>query len=119
MTGWVVGHHPRIQVNFDTNAGVVGVEYVVDTGFEGALTLPVSAARAMGLSRAHQLTATLADGSQVAVDVYRATIEWNGNNIRVAVLGMGGRPLLGNALLEGSDLFIHYKDGGEVRIEPF
>lgn len=119
MIGRVFGHHPRIDLNFQTAGGVIGIEFVVDTGFEGALTLPEDAARAMGLSYAHQLSAILADGSHSDVQVYRATIESSGRIVRVAVLAMGGRPLLGSALLEGHDLFIRYEDGGSVSIEPF
>src|SRR5688572_27031686 len=120
MTGKVVGHHPRIAVRFRLNSGaVIEVEHVIDTGFEGALTLQEDAVLAMGLPLEHQIPATLADGSHILVDVYRAKIDWHNRIVEVAVLAMGERPLLGSALLESSFLSIRYEEGGEVQIDEF
>jgi clan AA aspartic protease len=120
MTGRVVGSQPRFGVVFRLpHQPDLEIEFVVDTGFEGGLTLPPAAVVAMGLPFYQRIPANLADDSTRMVDVYRATIVWNGYPLQVAVLAMGQRPLLGTALLDGHDLAIHFEDAGEVLLTPF
>jgi clan AA aspartic protease len=103
--GTVVGLQPRLGVTFGfANRPDLQIEFVLDTGFEGALTLPPSAVAALGLPPYTQLAAKLADGSSVSVDVHTADIVWDGQVIQIAVLAMSGQPLLGTALLSGFSL---------------
>ena len=60
--------------------------------------------------------AGLADGSQVIVAVYLATITWEGVERNVEALAMGKRPLLGTSLLDGFKLEAEFNDGGLVRV---
>lgn len=101
-----VPHQPGLQI-----------EFVVDTGFEGALTLPPAAITALGLPYLTQLNANLADNSRVSADVYLATIVWDGVEQDVAVLAMGQRPLVGTALLDGFNLNADFTDGGPVTLQ--
>lgn len=50
-------------------------------------------------------------------DVYRATIDWDGALVDVAVLAIGDRPLLGTALLDGFNLNIEFSARGVVLIQ--
>jgi clan AA aspartic protease len=100
------------------NPPAIRIEFVLDTGFEGDLTLPPAAVAALALPFRQDIIARLADGSPVRVDVYRATIVWDGADRNVTVLALGGRPLLGTALLDGSETCIQFADGGLVRIDP-
>ena len=102
----------RLPENLD-----IEIECVVDTGFEGFLTLPSSAIAEIGLPYLAQINANLADNSKVATNVYLATILWNGVEKDVAVLGMGRRPLIGTALLEDCHLSIDFCDGGTVLVD--
>jgi clan AA aspartic protease len=95
------------------------VEFVVDTGFEGALTLPRQVIADLQLSFLTDLKAHLADGSQIQTDVYLARVEWAGEEKEIAVLELEGQPLLGTALLQGCDIAIHFDEGGLVSITPF
>ena len=95
----------------------IEIECVVDTGFEGALTLPPAAIAALRLPYLTDLAANLADDSSIRTAVYVATIVWNGAEASVAVLAMGRRPLIGTALLEGQHLGIDFADGGAVTID--
>jgi predicted aspartyl protease len=52
-------------------------------------------------------------------DVHRATIDWDGAVLDVAVLALGDRPLLGTALLDGYHLSVDFVAGGDVRIQSF
>jgi clan AA aspartic protease len=113
--GTVVGLQPRIEVIFRLpNRPDLKIEFVLDTGFEGGLTLTPSAVAALGLPPYSQLSAKLADGSNVTVDVHTADIIWDGQVIQVAVLAMSGRPLLGTALLSGFNLNVDFVDGGTL-----
>lgn len=96
----------------------VVIEFVIDTGFEGALTLPPAAVAAMGLPYLIDIDANLADDTRAQVAVHQGTIVWNGAELSVAVLALGRRPLLGTALLADQRLTADFVDGGDVRIEP-
>ncbi|HLK60579.1 MAG TPA: hypothetical protein VKU00_28715 [Chthonomonadaceae bacterium] len=95
------------------------IEFVVDTGFAGFLTLPHAAVLAMGLSYQHHTPAGLADDSQVQIPVYEAIVVWEGVERAVRVLAMGKRPLLGTALMDDRELRVLFRGGGPVTIgEP-
>src|SRR4029077_1078095 len=101
IQGHVVGLQARVGVTFHlSNRPDLEIEFAVDTGFEGALTLPADAVAALGLPFHGQVAAHLADNSSARVDVHQAVIVWDGRAIAVAVLAMGRRPLLGTALLD-------------------
>jgi len=94
------------------------MEFVIDTGFEGALTMPPEAVAALGLPFYQEMIANLADNSNIRVDVFRASILWNEEMQSVAVLATGNRPLLGTSLLVGYEVNIPFADGRTVTIEP-
>ena len=60
---------------------------------------------------------TLADGSVIAVDVYEATVLWDGQARTVRVHSADGDSLVGMALLYGYRLIIDAVNGGQVIIE--
>ncbi len=96
----------------------LAIECVVDTGFAGALTLPTDAITALGLPFFQEIDANLADDSDVKTAVHIATVVWDGQNVEIAVLAMGRRPLLGTALLDGKQLCADFTEDGGVSIEP-
>lgn len=95
----------------------MAIEFVLDTGFEGALTMPPTAVTALGLPYFERIPSRLADGTRRETEVYTATIVWDGVELEVAVLAMGHTPLLGTALLDGKRLCADFKEGGKIRIE--
>jgi clan AA aspartic protease len=118
IQGTVVGLQARINLLICLPGQAdVAVDCVVDTGFEGFLTLPLATIAELSLSYAGRIDANLADGSNVSTDVYWATIRWRGVEREIAVLGMGHRPLIGTALLEDSHLSIDFCDGGTVLVD--
>jgi len=96
----------------------VTIEFVVDTGFVGYLTLPAAAAAALNLPFVRRIAANLADDSTIHVSVHAATIVWNGEALEVAVLATGKRPLLGTLLLAGCELNVRFEDLGRVSVLP-
>jgi clan AA aspartic protease len=103
----------------DANGQSHDVEVVIDTGFNGFLTLPPALIAALGLPWLCRQQGQLADGSVLAIDVHVATVDWNGQPRRVEVEAVDAKPLLGTALMEGSELRIQVVPGGSVTIvEP-
>lgn len=94
----------------------VTVEFVVDTGFASALTLPPNAIAALRLPFVQRTSASLADNQSVRADVHRAVVLWRDQETDVAVLALGERPLLGTALLNGTELTIQFAEGGAVTV---
>lgn len=120
MKGHVLGQQPCIEVTLILpNGQQIVIEFVIDTGYEGGLTLPAKVVAALNLPFYQRVSANLADDSSRMVDVHRTTILWQGQTLNAAVLAMGQRPLLGTSLLDGNDLSIHFEDGGPVSVIAF
>jgi clan AA aspartic protease len=92
------------------------VDAIIDTGFNGFLTLPPAMIAALGLPWLCRQEGQLADGSVQPFDVYVATVEWNRQPRSVEVEAADAQPLLGTALLRGSELRILVLPGGLVSI---
>jgi clan AA aspartic protease len=117
MLGRVSRLHALVPVTFRLpDQPDLAIEFVVDTGYTGSLTLPLEAIQALGLPFEFDLPANLADDSEVLVPVYSATILWQGIEQTVRVLAMGKRPLLGTVLLDGHELQAHFEEQGVVAI---
>lgn len=118
MNGHVSGLHALINVALRI-AGLpdVEIEFVIDTGFAGFLTLPPAAVNALQLPYVRRLVANLADGSAIQTDVYAARIVWEGEEIEVEVLATGRQPLLGTLMLQNHNLDVDFVNGGTVRVD--
>ncbi len=93
------------------------VEAVIDTGFDGELTLQQTTIRHLGYPYSGSAGGTLADGSEVQFDYYEGRVFWHGFERPVAVIGAEGQPLVGMGLLGGSRLTLDAEPGGEVLVE--
>ena len=119
MTGYVQFGHAFLEVSILRNSGAaVPVEFVIDTGFTTALTLPSADVAALGLPLLKETVAYLADESAILTKVYVAVILWHGQPRRVEVIATGERPLLGLALLKDNDLHVNFTENGVVTITP-
>jgi clan AA aspartic protease len=118
MTGMVNADlEPRVLLTVRAaNGQPHGVEAVIDTGFNGFLTLPPALIAALGLHWLCRQQGELADGSVIAFDVYVATVDWDGQPRSVEVEAADAQPLLGMALLKGSEMRIQVLSGGPVTI---
>ena len=90
---------------------------VIDTGYNGYLTLPSNQISAIQLPFAGHRRGTLADDSTVVLNVYLATVLWHGAQREVLVAQAGGAPLVGMAMLRGSRLSMDVVDEGELLID--
>ncbi len=92
------------------------IEAVIDTGFNGFLTLPPPLVAELGLPFASKGLATLAGGSEAAFDVHDATVLWEGQPRYVESGAVEPEALVGMSMLEGHDLRITVGDGRPVAI---
>ena len=93
------------------------VEAVIDNGFTGFLSLPLSIINTLGLSWYFRDVGTLGDGSEVIFDMYKATVIWDGKNRVIDVATSEAEPLIGMSLLYGFNLQIEVIESGIVTIE--
>ena len=94
------------------------IDTVIDTGFNGFLTLPASLIQELGLVWRRRGRAMLADGSDSLFDIYETTVVWNGRSKRVSVDEVDCDPLIGMSLLQGCELTVEVVDGGRVVVRP-
>ena len=94
------------------------IEAVVDTGFNGFLTLPTVLVSELGLPFISIGRATLADGNEIAYEVYGVAMLWDAHPIHVEADAADTTPLVGMLLLDGHDLSIRVRNGGAVVIQP-
>ena len=92
------------------------IEAVIDTGFTGFLTMPSGVVVELGLPFVNISQATLADGSEAILDVYRATVLWDGEPRHIRAYAADATPLVGMRMLDRHNLNIDVEDGGSVVI---
>lgn len=97
--------------------GQIEIEAVVDTGFDGFISLSRAVISELGFRFHRRGRAVLADGSEIIFDVYEATVIWDGEPRRVEVDEADTDPLVGMGLLEGYELTVEVVTGGAVAIE--
>lgn len=105
----------RLSVE-DTRGQLQEVEAILDTGFNGFLTLPSALIAALGLPWLSRQEGQLADGTFQVLDVFAAAILWDGRPRTVEVEALDAQPLVGMALMRGHELRVHVKPGGVVTI---
>lgn len=106
----------RIAV-LGANGHLSEFEAVIDTGFNGDLTLPSAAIVELGIPFIGNRQVALADGSRQLVDVYAATVRLNGDEMSAQVDVADTEPLVGMRLIEEYGLHIEVIEGGAVTIE--
>lgn len=94
-----------------------GIAAIIDTGFSGYLTLPISVVDALGLELIGQGEALVGDGTIQVFDVYEATLIWDDEHLVIDVASAETEPLMGMSLVYGHDLRIQAIENGKVTIE--
>ena len=99
-----------------SNGDELEVEMVIDTGFNGWISLPSTLVAELDLPWRRRGRGELADGSETIFDIYEATIIWDDHLRRVWVDEIDAAPLIGMSLLDGHELTIQVWAGGSVTI---
>ena len=106
---------PMEAVSADRSS--ISFEAVVDTGFNGFLTLPVGLLNTLGASAAGTRRAELGDGNLVEMDVYCVNIRWRDEEREVLALSADAMPVAGMSLLWGSRVSFDAQEGGTITIQ--
>lgn len=106
-----------IRLTLQDPGGVIHeVEVILDTGFNGTLTLPPAAITAWQLPWRTRGRALLANGAEETFDIYAATILWDGMRRPILVEAVETTPLVGMGLLADCDVRLRVQPGGLVQI---
>ena len=119
IEGEVNAHHEAVVrlPLLDSSGQTRDIETVIDTGFNGFLTLPPALVAELGLTRLGQKSLVLANGSRDIFDTYGVTVLWDGQSRFVDADEADAAPLLGMSMLDRHNLNIDVEDGGRVVIQ--
>lgn len=118
ILGHVRDYMPRVSLTLPGVRGPVTVEFIVDTGFEGDLSVPSALLLRLDASFFKERRLQLADGSVIVRQAYFIDLDW-GDAIRpTEVMVLENTPLLGAILMDESHSDSDMRTGGEVVIEP-
>ena len=117
MTGALTSDgEPVLPLTVEGPAGTQDIEALVDTGFNGGLTLSTESIAALGVPEKTVMEVTLADGRVRDVQTYVGAVALNGKSKRVLIAESPTTPLLGTDLLWGFSLYIEFQSNGTVEI---
>ncbi len=94
------------------------IDAVIDTGFNGFLTLPSAMIMTLDLSWSGSDVATLGDGSEALFDMYTANIIWDGDYKEIDIAESETESLIGMGLLYGYRLQVDIIEKGQITIVP-
>ena len=95
---------------------LLNLEAIVDTGFDGYLTLPVSTINFLQAVSAGTRRAAMADGSITELAVFQVRINWHGQEREILALQADAQPLIGMSMLWDSRVTFDAQQDGIVRI---
>jgi clan AA aspartic protease len=92
------------------------IDAVIDTGFNGFLTVSPVLVRQLGLTHLGQSRALLANGQEELLDLYEVTLLGDGQWQTVETDAAATDALVGMALLYRYSVYIEAVEGGQVAI---
>jgi clan AA aspartic protease len=91
-------------------------EAIVDTGFNGWLSLPPDLIAELNLKWKRRGRAILGDGTECVFNVYEAVLVWDGNMLTIPIDEADSEPLVGMSLMQGYQLTVQVFEGGHVEL---
>lgn len=118
ITGFVnVEFEPIIPLSLRRADGKVFTQdAIVDTGFNGWLSLSPDLISKLGLKWKRRGRAILGDGSECVFNVYEAVVVWDDTLLTIPVDEADAEPLVGMSLMEGYQLTMQVFEGGQVEL---
>jgi clan AA aspartic protease len=108
---------PIISISLrDADGNIYTQDAIVDTGFNGWLSLPPYLIDRLNLNWKRRGRAILGDGSECVFNVYEAMIFWDGNLLTIPVDEADSEPLVGMSLMEGYQLVVQVFEGGSIEL---
>ena len=108
---------PTIELEVVGPDGARSFGAIIDTGFNGGITLPLDWIEDLGLSQAGDQQMVLADGSLTATPLFDAYVILKETAYDVVVAGAFGKPLAGTNLFRGFPLYVEFQTNGVVELE--
>jgi clan AA aspartic protease len=93
------------------------IDAVIDTGFTGFLTLPLTVINSLNLRLYSREEGTLGDGNTCIFDVYSGLVIWDGEYRYIDVNAAETEPLVGMSLLYGYRMQLDAIESGIVVIQ--
>ncbi len=113
MTGVVTAQREAILslTLHDANGQEHTYNSLIDTGYNGTLTLPPDVIAILGL-RWHRFgRAILADGSETTFNIYKGVVLWDGQPMTIRIDELEADSLVGMSLMYGYELVLPVLDG--------
>ncbi len=108
---------PLIPISiYDVNGKIYTQEAIIDTGFNGWLSLSPDLITQLNLRWKRRGRAILGDGSECIFNVYEAIILWDGFPLTIPIDEADSEPLVGMSLMEGYQLMVQVFEGGNVEL---
>jgi clan AA aspartic protease len=89
---------------------------IVDTGFNGWLSLSPDLIDQLNLKWKRRGRAILGDGSECVFNIYEAVVLWDGVYLTIPIDEADSEPLVGMSLMEGYQLTVQVFEGGKVEL---
>lgn len=93
-------------------------DFALDTGFDGALSLPAQTLHGLAVAAESEHIFELADGSRITAYTWAATALWDGTPRAILIVESEGEQLLGMDLLWQSRITLEARAYGPVEIAP-
>lgn len=104
-----------VAVRVENASGAIRtVRALIDTGFDGWLSLPMDVIDELDLPWRRYGVAELADDQEITFSIFAGFVLWDGTLREVAIDAGGATPLVGMGLLENYELRIVVRPGGDV-----
>lgn len=112
----ISNEYPFLDVRITIRSFRTSYRALVDTGFDGHLTLPVAFAASLGVADSHAQW-NLADGTPILLPEYRGGIEIAGLRITfmARIILMGDECLIGQGIIR--QLKVTFDHGAQVVVE--
>jgi clan AA aspartic protease len=108
---------PVLSLEVRGPEGEQSVDAVIDTGFNGALTLPPEWIDALGLPQSGEESVSLADGRVIVVPLYVGYVILDEQAYEVDIAKAQTDPLAGTLLFWGFSLYVEFQSDGAVDVE--
>jgi clan AA aspartic protease len=89
---------------------------IIDTGFNGWLSLSPDLIDQLNLKWKRRGRAILGDGSECVFNIDEAVVLWDGVYLTIPIDEADSEPLVGMSLMEGYQLMVQVFEGGNVEL---
>ncbi len=108
---------PIISISIcDSNGKIYTEDAIVDTGFNGWLSLSPDLIAQLNLRWKRRGRAILGDGSECVFNIYEAVVIWDEVNLTIPIDEADSEPLVGMSLMENYQLMVQVFEGGIVEL---